>query len=467
MSDYQRTISKSVTIRGNGLHSGLDVELTIKPAPVNHGYVFKRTDLKEQPLIRALAENVSTTDRGTALKENDVQVLTVEHVLASLYGLGIDNALLEIKGQEVPILDGSAKYFVKAILETGIKEQDAERKYYELKEKILCRNEEKELEIVAYPDDNFSINVHIDYNSKVLGHQYATLRNISDFETEISKCRTFVFLHELEHLLSNNLIKGGDLDNAIVIVDRKMTQEEIDRLAKLFNMPKVNVKPEGILNNIELYYSNEPARHKLLDLVGDLALLGIRLKARIIAVKPGHYINTEFVKKLRKQIKNELAKPVPPRYDPNKPPLYDIIGVMGMLPHRPPFLLVDKIIYMDKWVICGVKNTTMNESFFTGHYPGAPVMPAVLQLEAMAQVGGILLMSQVPDPENHLLYFLKIENAKFRYKVEPGDTLTIRMTLKEAVRRGLALTYGEAFVGDKLVVEADFMAQITRKPENS
>jgi UDP-3-O-[3-hydroxymyristoyl] N-acetylglucosamine deacetylase/3-hydroxyacyl-[acyl-carrier-protein] dehydratase len=467
MSDNQCTISKAVTIKGNGLHSGLDVEITIKPAPVNHGYVFKRTDLKEQPLIRAVAENVTSTDRGTALMENDIQVLTVEHVLASLYGLGIDNALLEVKGPEVPIMDGSAKYFVEAILKSGIKEQDVERKYYELKEKVSCKDDEKGLEIVAYPDDNFSVNVHIDYNSKTLGHQYATLKSISDFESEISRCRTFVFLHELEVLLKNNLIKGGDLDNAIVIVDRKVEEEEINRLATLFNKPKVDVMPEGILNNVELYFSNEPARHKLLDLVGDLALLGVRLRARVIAIKPGHYINTEFVKTLRKKVRNELSKPSPPSYDPNKPPLFDIIEVMERLPHRPPFLLVDKIIYMDEWTICGVKNTTMNESFFVGHYPGAPIMPAVLQLEAMAQVGGILLMNKVPDPKNHLLYFLKVENARFRHKVEPGDSLIIRMTLKEEVRRGLALTYGQGFVGDKLVVEADFMAQIVKKSENS
>ena len=467
MTENQRTISKSVTIKGSGLHSGLNVELTIKPAPVNHGYVFKRIDLKEQPLVRALADNVATTDRGTSLKENDVNIGTVEHVLASLYGLGIDNALLELKGPEVPILDGSAKSFVEAILNAGIKEQEAERKYYELKEKIYSRNKEKGLEIVAYPDENFSVNVHIDYGSKVLGHQYASLNDISDFKNEISQCRTFVFLHELEPLLNNNLIKGGDLDNAIVIVDHKATQNEIDRLAELFNRPKVDVKPEGILNNVELYFSNEPARHKLLDLIGDLALLGIRIKAKILAVKPGHYINTEFVKILRKKIKNELSKPGAPVYDQNAPPLFDITGVMQRLPHRPPFLLVDKILSMDKWTICGVKNATMNEGFFVGHYPGEPIMPAVLQLEAMAQVGGILLMSQVPDPDNYLLYFLKIENARFRYKVEPGDTLTIRMTLKEPVRRGLALTYGQGFVGDKLVVEADFMAQMVKKSENN
>ncbi len=465
MADNQRTISKSVTVRGNGLHTGMNAELTIKPAPVNHGYVFKRLDLKGQPLVRALAENVDTTERGTSLKEMNVQIITVEHILASLYGLGIDNALLELNGPEVPIMDGSAKYFIQPILEAGIKVQDSERKYFMLKEKVFYKDDKNGFEIVAYPDDNFGIDVHIDYNSRILGNQYASLKNLNDFKSEIAQCRTFVFLHELEYLLKNNLIKGGDFDNAIVIMDRKVTQEELDRLAVLFNKPKVKVKSEGILNNVELYYSNEPARHKLLDLVGDLALVGVQIKGRIIAKKPGHHINTEFVKLLRKKVKNELAKPSPPSYDPNELPLFDINAVMQKLPHRPPFLLVDKITYMDEWTVCGVKNVTMNESFFTGHFPDEPIMPGVLQIESMAQVGGILLMSRVKDPKNYALYFLKIENVKFKQKIEPGDTLVIRMTLKEPVRRGIALTYGQGFVGNKLVLEADFMAQMVRKPE--
>ncbi len=465
MADNQRTISKSVTVRGNGLHTGMNAELTIKPAPVNHGYVFKRLDLKGQPLVRALAENVDTTERGTSLKEMNVQIITVEHILASLYGLGIDNALLELNGPEVPIMDGSAKYFIQPILEAGIKVQDSERKYFMLKEKVFYKDDKNGFEIVAYPDDNFGIDVHIDYNSRILGNQYASLKNLNDFKSEIAQCRTFVFLHELEYLLKNNLIKGGDFDNAIVIMDRKVTQEELDRLAVLFNKPKVKVKSEGILNNVELYFVNEPARHKLLDLVGDLALVGAQIKARIIAKKPGHHINTEFVKLLRKKIKSESAKPSPPQYDPNEPPLFDINAVMQKLPHRPPFLLVDKITYMDEWTVCGVKNVTMNESFFTGHFPDEPIMPGVLQIESMAQVGGILLMSRVKDPKNYALYFLKIENVKFKQKIEPGDTLVIRMTLKEPVRRGIALTYGQGFVGNKLVLEADFMAQMVRKPE--
>jgi UDP-3-O-[3-hydroxymyristoyl] N-acetylglucosamine deacetylase/3-hydroxyacyl-[acyl-carrier-protein] dehydratase len=465
MADNQRTISKSVIVRGNGLHTGMNAELTIKPAPANHGYVFKRLDLEGQPLVRAVAENVDTTERGTSLKEMNVQIITVEHILASLYGLGIDNALLELNGPEVPIMDGSAKYFIQPILEAGIKDQDSERKYLILKEKVLYKDENNGFEIVAYPDDNLSIDVHIDYNSKILGNQYASLKNLNDFKSEIAQCRTFVFLHELEYLLKNNLIKGGDFDNAIVIMDRKVSQEELDRLAVLFNKPKVTVKSEGILNNVELYYINEPARHKLLDLVGDLALVGAQIKGRIIAKKPGHYINTEFVKLLRKKVKNELSKPSPPPYDPNKPPLFDINAVMQKLPHRPPFLLVDKITYMDEWTVCGVKNVTMNESFFTGHFPDEPIMPGVLQLESMAQVGGILLMSRVKDPKNYALYFLKIENVKFKQKIEPGDTLVIRMTLKEPVRRGIALTYGQGFVGNKLAIEADFMAQMIRRPE--
>ena len=465
MAENQRTISKSVTVKGYGLHTGVEVTVTIKPAPVNHGYVFKRMDLKDQPLVKAVAENVDTTERGTSLKDMNVQVLTIEHILASLYGLGIDNALLELSGPEVPILDGSAKYFVRAILDTGIKEQDSERKYFVLTEKAFYKDEKNGFEIVAYPDDNFSMDVHIDFNSKVLGNQYASLKKLSDFKSEIAQCRTFVFLHELEYLQKNNLIKGGDFDNAIVIMDRKVTQEELDRLAVLFNKPRIKVKSEGILNNVELYFYNEPARHKLLDLLGDLALLGFQIKGRIIANKPGHHINTEFVKVLRKKVKSELSKPSPPVYDPNKPPLFDINTVMKMLPHRPPFLLVDKITYMDKWTISGVKNLTINEPFFAGHFPGEPIMPGVLQLESMAQVGGILLMSLVKDPENYALYFIKIENVKFKQKVEPGDTLVIRMTLKGPLRRGIALSYGQGFIGNKLAIEADFMAQMVRKPE--
>ncbi|MBN2613780.1 MAG: bifunctional UDP-3-O-[3-hydroxymyristoyl] N-acetylglucosamine deacetylase/3-hydroxyacyl-ACP dehydratase [Bacteroidales bacterium] len=464
MTDKQRTISKPVTLKGRGLHSGENAEVTIMPAPENHGYVFKRTDLPEQPTIRAIADNVVTTARGTTLEEKKARVSTVEHLLASLYALGIDNAMLEINGPEVPIIDGSAIKFVEAIKSVGTVEQEAERKYFQIKEKMVFRDEQKGLEITGYPDDTFSVDVHIGFDSKLLDNQFARLSNFEDFETQIAPCRTFVFLHEVELLLKNNLIKGGDLDNAIVLIDRKIEQEELDRLAELFNKPKIHVKPEGILNNIDLYFNNEPARHKLLDVIGDLALVGVRLKGKIIANKPGHYINTEFAKMLRKHIKIELSKPNPPEYDENKTPVYDVNEIMKRLPHRPPFLLVDKITFLDEWAVCGIKNVTMNEAFFVGHYPDEPIMPGVLQIESMAQVGGILLLSFVPDPENYVLYFMKIENVRFKQKVVPGDTLNIRMVLKEPVRRGIALTYGQGFVGNKLVIECEFMAQLSKKP---
>lgn len=464
MVEKQNTIAKPVTLSGAGLHSGQKVTLTILPAAENTGYVFKRIDIEGQPLLKAIAENVNNTERNTTIQEKNIKISTVEHLLASLYAKGIDNALIEIDGPEVPILTGSADIYVNALEKAGIMEQKAERRYYHIKEKTVFKDEKKGIEIIGYPDDNFSIDVHIDYNSKVLGNQFARMNHLGEFEKEIAPCRTFVFLHELEFLLKNNLIKGGDFDNAIVIMDRQVTQEELDRLAELFKKPKVKVKPEGVLNNIDLYFSNEPARHKLLDMIGDLALVGARIKGRIIANKPGHFANTEFAKLLRKQAKHELSKPFPPDYDPSLPPLYDINEIMKRLPHRPPFLLVDKITHLDEWTVTGIKNVTMNEAFFAGHFPDEPIMPGVLQVEAMAQVGGILLLSFVPDPQNYLLYFLKIENVRFKQKVVPGDTLNIRMVLKEPVRRGIALTYGQGFVGDKLVVECEFMAQLSRKP---
>ena len=464
MTEKQRTISKSVSLNGSGLHSGEKVEVTIHPAPENHGYVFKRIDLEGHPTIRAIADNVVLTERGTTLEEKNIRVLTIEHLLASIYAMGIDNALLELNGPEVPIMDGSAIRFVEAIKRTGTVEQKADRKYFQIKHKMVFRDEKKGLEITGYPDDTFSIDVHIGFDSKILDNQFARLNNFDEFEKQIAPCRTFVFLREVELLFKNNLIKGGDLNNAIVLIDRKISQEELDRLAELFHKPKIRVKPEGVLNNIDLYFNNEPARHKLLDVIGDLALVGARLKGKIIANKPGHHINTEFAKILRKEIKHELLKPIPPEYDPNKPPVFDIHDIMKKLPHRPPFLLVDRITYLDEWTVCGIKNVTMNEAFFIGHFPDEPIMPGVLQIEAMAQVGGILLMSMVPDPENYLLYFLKIENVRFKQKVVPGDTLNIRMVLKEPVRRGIALTYGQGFVAGKLVIECDFMAQLSKKP---
>jgi UDP-3-O-[3-hydroxymyristoyl] N-acetylglucosamine deacetylase / 3-hydroxyacyl-[acyl-carrier-protein] dehydratase len=464
MVEKQNTIAIPVTLNGLGLHSGQNVTISILPAAENTGYVFKRTDLEGQPTIKAVTDNVVHSERNTSLQERNVKIYTVEHLLASLYAKGIDNALIELDGPEVPILTGNAEVFIEALNKAGINEQKADRRYFQIKEKIVFKDEKKGIEIVGYPDDKLSIDVHIDFNSKIIGNQFARMNDISEFEKEIAPCRTFVFLHELEYLLKNNMIKGGDFDNAIVIMDRPVSQDELDHLAELFNKPKVKVKPEGVLNNIDLCFSNEPARHKLLDMIGDLALVGTRIKGKIIANKPGHFANTEFAKILRKEVKQEFSKPFPPEYDPTKPPLYDINQIMKRLPHRPPFLLVDKITHLDEWTVTGIKNVTMNEAFFAGHFPEEPIMPGVLQIEAMAQVGGILLLSFVPDPENYLLYFMKIENVRFKQKVVPGDTLNVRMILKEPVRRGIALTYGQGFVGDKMVVECEFMAQLSRKP---
>lgn len=464
MSDKQRTIANNIILKGRGLHTGAEVELIIKPAAENTGYQFRRTDMEGQPVIRALAENVTTTERGTTLVEKGVSVTTIEHLLAALCGLGVDNALIELNGPEVPILDGSSRFYAESILKTGTVEQQAERYYFRIREKIVYRDEAKGIELIAYPDEIFSVDTHIEYNSRVLGFQFASYAENQAFEKELAPCRTFVFLHELEFLLKNNLIKGGDLDNAIVIIDRPVTQEELDHLAELFNKPKIKVRPEGILNNVDLYFSNEPARHKLLDVIGDLTLAGARIKGKIIATRPGHHANTEMAKILRKMIKAEQNKPAAPFYDPNKEPLFDVNEVMRRLPHRHPFLLVDKITHLDKWTVTGIKNVTMNEAFFVGHYPEEPVMPGVLQIEALAQVGGILLLSFVPDPENHVLYFLRIDSVRFKRKVVPGDTLNIRMVLKEPVRRGIALCYGQGFVGDQVVIEAEFMAQMAPKP---
>lgn len=463
MTEKQFTLAKEISFNGKGLHTGKVINITLKPAPVNSGYVFKRIDIDNQPEIKAIAENVVATERNTTLESNGIQVYTVEHLLAALYAIGVDNAIIELDGPEVPIISGNAVPFVEKIKEAGLVQQEAERNIFEVTEKISYKNEERGSEITIFPDKEYSLDVHIEFNSTLLSNQFAHLDKIENFEKEIAPARTFVFFHELQNLVKNNLIKGGDFDNAIVLVDKEVSEEELDNLAKFFNKPKINVTPGGTLNNIELYFPNEPARHKLLDLIGDLALTGVRLKGRVVAYRPGHFVNTEFAKLLRKQIKKEISKPKPPEYDPNKPPVFDVIQIMKILPHRPPFLLVDKITYMDEWTICGIKNVTMNEAFFVGHYPEEPIMPGVLQIEAMAQVGGVLLLSMVPDPENYLLYFLKIENVKFKHKVVPGDTLNIRMVLKEPVRRGIALTYGQGFVGDKLVVECEFMAQMTRK----
>lgn len=461
--EKQRTVKQEILLKGRGLHTGAQVEIKILPAPVNFGYQFKRLDLPEEPIIKAMAENVSQTDRGTTLKQGEAMVYTIEHLLAALYGLQIDNALIELNGPEIPIFNGSSKPIVDALNKIGFTEQEEDREYFEISEKIVYKDEKSGSEIIAYPDsESLSIDVLIDYNSKILGNQYASIYDISEFEKEISPCRTFVFLHELEQLVKADLIKGGDVDNAIVIVDKQLSQEELDRLAELFNKPKVKVLPEGILNNIELNFPNEPARHKLLDVIGDLSLSGVPLKAKIVAKKPGHHANTEFAKIIQKIIKSEQKKAKPPKYDPNKPPLFDVLEIQNRIPHRPPFLLVDKILEMDEWNVTGVKNVTMNEAHFVGHFPKEPVMPGVLQIEAMAQVGAILLTSFVENRDNYLTLFLKIDSIKFKNKVVPGDTLVIKMTLTEPIKRGLAITRGQGFVGDKIVIEGEFMAQLVK-----
>ena len=462
MTVKQRTIQKPISVKGRGLHTGIDVTLTFNPAPENFGYKFKRIDLEGQPIVSAFAENVVDTSRGTTIEEKGVRVSTIEHVMAALVGLKIDNVLIHIDGQETPIADGSSLFFVNALNEAGTVEQDADRKYYEIKEKIVYKDPQKGVEIAIYPDDHLSIDVMIDYNSKVLGHQYALINSLDDFETQISMCRTFVFLHEVELLLKHNLIKGGDLNNAIVIMDRQVTQEELDRLAELFHKPKIHVKPEGILNNLDIHFSNEPARHKLLDLIGDFSLIGTAIKGRIVAKRPGHTANTEMAKILRQLIKREALKGDVPKYDPTQVPLFNINQIKKILPHRSPFLLIDKVMSMDEKTIIGIKNVTMNEPFFIGHFPDEPVMPGVLQIEAMAQLGGVLVLGTVPDPQNYLTYFLKIDKVKFKRKVVPGDTLIFKLDLIGDIRHGIATMWAQAFVGDIMVCEGEMTAQIVK-----
>jgi UDP-3-O-[3-hydroxymyristoyl] N-acetylglucosamine deacetylase/3-hydroxyacyl-[acyl-carrier-protein] dehydratase len=464
MSEKQRTIREVVSISGTGLHTGQHVTVTFRPAPENHGYKFVRTDLEGSPVIEADIDYVKDTERGTNLVKKDVRISTTEHLLAAVFGLGIDNLIIETTGVELPILDGSSRFWVETLDKAGIVEQNAEREYYELTQNIVFRNQDKKVEIIAIPSPELRYSVMIDYESKVLDTQHAALDHIDDFRNEIANSRTFVFLHEMEYLISNNLIKGGDLNNAIVFVNRLIGQDELDRLSAFFNKPRVEVLKEGILNNIELNQINEPARHKLLDVIGDLSLLGVRIRGHIIATRPGHASNIAFAKMIREQIRNEKKMAGIPQYDPNKPPLFDINAIKRLLPHRPPFLLVDKILDMDAEHVIGIKNVTMNETFFNGHFPDEPVMPGVLQIEAMAQTGGILILSSVPDPENYLTFFMKIDNVRFRQKVVPGDTLIFSLKLLSPIRRGLCHMAGQAFVGDKVVMEAEMLAQIARKP---
>jgi len=462
MSKKQKTIQKEVTLSGVGLHTGNTVSMTLKPAPVNHGFAFSRVDLEGAPTIEAKAEYVVTTQRGTNLEKNGVQIQTSEHVLAAAVGLDIDNLLIEVDASEPPIMDGSSKYFVEALEKAGIEEQDAEIEEYVVKEIISYKDEVTGSEIILMPADEYQVTTMVDFGTKILGTQNATLDHISDFKEEIAAARTFSFLHEIEMLLENDLIKGGDLNNAIVYVDKELSQSTMQKLKKAFKKDDIAVKPNGILDNLNLHWANEAARHKLLDVIGDLALVGTRIKGKVIANKPGHLVNTQFAKKLAKIIKAEKRNNVP-AYDLNQPPLMDIHQIMDILPHRPPFLLVDRILELSDKHVVGMKNVTMNENFFVGHFPGAPVMPGVLQVEAMAQCGGILVLSTVPDPENYLTYFMKMDNVKFKQKVLPGDTLIFKAELITPIRRGICHMQAYAYANGKLVAEAELMAQIAKK----
>ncbi len=463
MNTNQHTISKEADIEGVGLHTGERVKLIFKPAEANTGFTFIRTDLEGRPEIPAEARYVSTTARGTTISKGDAEVNTIEHVLAALVGLGIDNCRMELNGPEVPILDGSAEPFVEILETAGLAEQEDERQYFEIKEPIVYIDKKEGVEIMAVPAEEYQVSVMVDYGTKVLGSQNAQLNSIDNFKDEIANSRTFSFLHELEYLLDNGLIKGGDLNNAIVYVDQEVSPDTMEKLKVAFKKEKVSIKANGILDNLSLHHPNEAARHKLLDVIGDLALAGKPIKGRVFATRPGHKGNTEFAKIIANKIREEAKKAHVPHYNPNDVPLYDVNQVMNILPHRSPFLLVDKIMELTEHHVVGVKSVSMNEGFFVGHFPGAPVMPGVLQIEAMAQVGGILALSTVPDPENYLTYFLKMDNVKFKHKVVPGDTLIFRLVLSEPIRRGIVQMHGEAFVGDKLVSEADMMAQIVKE----
>ncbi len=459
--DQQHSIKQEVSISGIGLHTGKEVTLTFKPAPIDHGIQFKRIDLEGQPIIEADAKYVTETDRGTTLDKKGAKLQTIEHVLAACAGLKLDNLLIELNGEEPPILDGSSIQFIAALKEAKPIAQNAMRKYFVVREEICFEDPETGIKIQAFPADEFSVSVSIDYDSKVLGFQKTELKSIDDFEADYADARTFCFLHELELLLKHGLIKGGDLSNAIVYVENKVEEQELNRLASVFKKETIGVCKDGYLNNLSLRHDDEAARHKLLDVIGDLMLVGAPIKGKIIAHKPGHGPNTTFAKIIKEVMKKQ--KNLPPVYDQNATPVMDIHQIMDTLPHRPPFLLVDKILALEDSRVVGLKNVTMNEDFFNGHFPGAPVMPGVLQIEAMAQVGGILILNTVPDPENYLTYFMKIDKVKFKHKVLPGDTLIFEMELVSPIRRGICHMFGRAFVGNKIVMEGELMAQIAKK----
>lgn len=461
-ADKQHTLSKAICISGTGLHTGINVDMCLKPANPGFGFQFQRMDLPGMPIIKADCDLVTDTSRGTTIEKGDAKVSTVEHILAALVGMGVDNCLIELNGPEIPIIDGSSEPFVNIIKEAGVAEQDATKTWYTLDTNISYYDDVKRVEMTALPATSYQITTLIDFNSPVLGTQHASLKSMKEFQAEIAPCRTFCFLHELEMLLDNNLVKGGDINNAIVVVDKPVTEEEMARLAKAFGRSKVEVKSEGYLNNLELRFSNEPARHKLLDVIGDLALIGYPIKAQIIANRPGHSSNVEFAKKIKQYIKkNKHTKDIP-IYDPNQPAVYTQQQIEKTLPHRFPFLLVDKIIDLTDTHIVGIKNVTFNEYFFQGHFPNNPVMPGVLQIEALAQTGGILCINAMPEGQ-YDTYFLKIDNCKFKQKVIPGDTMILKMELTEPIRRGICAMKGSVYVGNKLCTEADLTAQLVKR----
>ena len=464
MSDKQITLKEEFSISGIGLHTGQTVNITIKAAPVDHWFVFKRIDIEGQPTILADVDNVTTTRRGTTLSQNGGEVHTTEHLLAALLGAGIDNALIELDGPEIPILDGSSKYFTQAILKAGTVEQEADKNYFTFTENMAYEDEERQIEMLAVPTDGgeFRLTVMVDYNSPLLGTQHAHMYHLGEFEKDISSCRTFVFLRELMQLVNAGLIKGGAADNAIVMVDTELSEDDKDNLAAAFNREKSELEKIGIgiLNNVSLQFENEPARHKLLDIIGDLALVGRPIRGHILAARPGHFGNIQFGKMIKARMKADARKAPP--YDPTLPPVADINQIKKMLPHRYPFLLVDKVIKNTDSQVVGIKNVTTNEPFFQGHFPQEPVMPGVLMIEAMAQTGGILVLNTVPDPENYSTYLMKIDKVKFKRKVVPGDTLIMDCRLQGPIRRGICVMTAKTYVGDKVVTEAEIMAQIVK-----
>lgn len=456
----QQTIASPFSVEGKTLHTGVVTKATFHPAPENHGYKFKRVDLEGEPVVDAVAENIKDIARSTILGKGAAQVSTVEHALAALYALGVDNCLIEVNGPEMPILNGSSREYVEKIEEVGLEEQNADKDFYIIKNKTQIRDEETGSIVTIYPDEGFSVEVMVEYNSPILPNQFAILDDMADFKDEVSGARTFVFVREIEKLLENNLIKGGDMENAIVIYDQEVDKEKINQICDLIGVPHMELNELGYINPTPLQWDNEPARHKLMDVIGDLALIGRPIKGRVVAIRPGHEINSKLTKMIRKEVKHtEIQSPV---YNPNVPPVIDINGIKALLPHRYPFLLIDKIIEIDRKHCIALKNVTVNEPFFVGHFPQEPVMPGVLQIEAMAQAAGVLVLNYLDEPEKYSTYFLKIDNVKFRQKVVPGTTLLLNVALTTEIRRGCATVKGYAFDGDKIVSEAEFLAQIIK-----